>query len=395
MRHFTKFLLFLGSLALLITSCNSVKKSQKALLSGDYDTAISKSLKYLHNNPSGKKNSDFITVLQRAYKKANQQDLSQISFLLKEKNPNKLEDIFNLYHNLNDRQNRIKPILNSKIKSLFPMRDYSNEIIETKTALSNYLYNKATKTLENGYHIMDFRKAYDDLAYINQINPGYKYVSQKMEEAHFKGTLFVFVKVLNNSDKVIPKRLEHELLDFNAYKINDFWTVYQSKYDKNINYAYEMLLNITTIEVSPEQIREKEIVKEKQIKDGYSYLEDENGNLVKDSLGNAIKVDKFITARCRFMEITQFKSALVGGDVIYNDMNTRQCIQKYPLSSEFVFTHRFATASGDRRALGNSLLDLLEMSRVPFPSNEQMIYDTGADLKNKLTSIIKNQQFNE
>ena len=38
--------------------------------------------------------------------------------------------------------------------------------------------------------------------------------------------------------------------------------------------------------------------KEKQIKDGYKYLLDADGNQVKDSLGNKIKVDKFVNVRC-------------------------------------------------------------------------------------------------
>jgi hypothetical protein len=30
---------------------------------------------------------------------------------------------------------------------------------------------------------------------------------------------------------------------------------------------------------------------------------------------------------------------------------------------------------------------------VPFPSNEQMVYDTGSDLKNKLKGIIQRNNF--
>jgi len=38
-------------------------------------------------------------------------------------------------------------------------------------------------------------------------------------------------------------------------------------------------------------------------------------------------------------------------------------------------------------------LDLLKYKHVPFPSNEQMIYDSGEDLKQKIKYIITNNQF--
>lgn len=393
MKHYTKLSFLLGVLIFLTISCNSLKNTQKTILSGNYDSAISQSLKYLRNNPNGKKANEFVKLLSEAYQKSNERDHERISFLLKEKNPEKLEEIFKLYGQLDERQKAIRPIIRKNIRHLFPMQDYSDKIIEVKNDLSSYLYNKSVETLKHGRSVTDFRKAYDDLHYVNKITPNYKDVKLKMKEAHFRGTDFVLVKVVNNSNKIIPKRLENELLDFDTYGINNFWTVYQNSYDKHIDYAYEMLLNITNIHVSPEQVRERELIKEQQIKDGYTYLEDDNGNLVKDSLGNAIKVDKLITVRCRLLEINQFKSARIGGDVIYNDLTTNQRIQKYPLSSEFVFDHRFATADGDRRALATSYLDMLKLSRIDFPSDEQMLYDVGKDLKNKLKAIIQRQKF--
>ena len=41
--------------------------------------------------------------------------------------------------------------------------------------------------------------------------------------------------------------------------------------------------------------KEKQFIKEKQIKDGVKTLLDSNGNVVKDSIGNPIKVDNFKT----------------------------------------------------------------------------------------------------
>jgi len=137
-------------------------------------------------------------------------------------------------------------------------------------------------------------------------------------------------------------------------------------------------------------MKEKVIIQEKQIKDGWKYLIDNNGNEVKDSLGNTIKVDKFKKIKSKVHKFSQFKSVQVIGQVNYFDLRTHELVKSFPLSSEFVFGHHYATYSGDKKAINKQNLTLLNYKRVPFPSNEQMIYDSGENLKKKITAIIYN-----
>jgi hypothetical protein len=154
-----------------------------------------------------------------------------------------------------------------------------------------------------------------------------------------------------------------------------------------------MTVSFEQIDISPEQLSEKQFIKEKQVKDGYKYAVDTNGNVVKDSLGNKIKIDKFKTVRCTFNQFTQFKSARVAGNVIYTDLKTQQQINSYPLASEFIFEHIYANSSGDRRALDNDLMPYLDQVAIQFPTNEQMVYDAGEDLKARIKSIVSRHQF--
>jgi len=197
----------------------------------------------------------------------------------------------------------------------------------------------------------------------------------------------------NQTNMVIPMRLEDDLLNFDTYNLNDFWTVYHNNKQPKQLYDFELELNLREINISPEQIREKVIVQEKQLKDGWEYLIDDNGNAVKDSLGNTIKVDKFKTIRSKVTKDTQFKSVQVVGQVNYIDLKTNQLIQTFPLASEFVFEHNYATYLGDKDAIDKDNLDFLRYKHVPFPSNEQMVYDSAEDLKNKIKAIISNNQF--
>jgi hypothetical protein len=336
-------------------------------------------------------------MLEEAFGKASQRDQEEIAFLKKDANPENLERIYNIYLRLKERQQKIKPLLPLKISkkkanARFDFKNYDEAIITLKKELSNHLYSKA-KALFASNHKYDYRKAYEELKYIEEINPNYRDTRVLMQEANAKGIDYVFVSIKNETAQVVPKKLEKDLLNFDTYGLNDLWTVYHSKRDTEIRYDFGLSLNLRKIEVSPEQVREKQLIKEKQIKDGYKYLLDTDGNQVKDSLGNKIKVDKFVNVRCELYQFTQFKSAIVSGQVTYVDFQTKQTIKVFPIQSEFVFEHQYANYDGDKRALERSFLSLLKVTSVTFPSNEQMIYDTGTDLKRKLKAIIARNKF--
>jgi hypothetical protein len=336
-------------------------------------------------------------MLQDAFSKVTARNLNRIDFLKKDRNPENLESIFGLYETLKNRQEIIKPLLPLPIlkknkNAKFKFSNYDEEIINTKNQLSDFLYVKA-KTLFTADDKFEYRKAYDELAYLEKINPNFKDVRNLMTVSQQRGVDFVFVSMKNETEKVIPKRLEEDLLNFDTYGLNNLWTIYHSKKDAKIKYDFGLELNLRNIEVSPEQVREKQIIKEKQIVNGFKYLLDDNGNQVKDSLGEKIKVDKLLNIRCEFYQFTQFKTAKVSGQVKYVDLFSKQTVHVYPIQSEFVFEHLYARFDGDRRALEESLLDLLILKAIVFPTNEEMIYDTGNDLKQKLKSIITRNKF--
>ncbi|MGC1517064.1 MAG: hypothetical protein WA810_15945 [Maribacter sp.] len=383
----------------LLISCSGVKKTQEALNTGNYVVAMNKAIDNIADNKTKKGNQIFIVLLEEGFKKNTERELQHIKFLKKEGNPANYEAIYQSYENLKSIQERIRPLLPLFIEeedrtAQFNFKNYDADIIASKVALSEFLYNQALSTLKNARYKTEFRNAYNDLNYLNEINPNYKNTVEKLEEAYLKGLDYVIVEMINNTEMVIPRRLEDELLNLNTYGLNNLWTEYHTNRLQNQRYDYQMEVSFQDITISPEQIREKQISREKQIKDGYSFVEDRNGNVVSDSLGNSIKVDKFKTVRCDFYQFTQSKSAQVIGVVNFIDLNKKQNINQYPLASTFIFEHVYANYDGDKRALDNDLVSLLQLARVPFPSNEQMVYDAGEDLKNNLKNILKRQAFN-
>ncbi|PQJ81823.1 hypothetical protein [Polaribacter glomeratus] len=392
-----KKLLLFTVFTFLLISCSSIKNTQEAISNGNYDTAINIAMNNLKRNKTKKGNQPYVFMLQEAFVKASAKDLDRISFLKKDQNPENIENIFVLYESLKRRQELIKPILPLPIlkknkNAVFQFTNYDNEIIGTKNQLSDFLYTKAKK-LFNADSKFEYREAYQELEYLEKINSNFKDVRNLMNIAQQKGVDFVFVSMKNETEKVIPKRLEEDLLNFDTYGLNDLWTIYHSKKDAKIKYDFGLELNLRNIDVSPEQVREKQIIKEKQIVNGFKYLLDDKGNQVKDTLGNKIKVDKLENIRCEFYQFTQFKSAKVAGQVIYTDFLTKQTVQVFPIESEFVFEHLYARYDGDKRALEQSFLDLLVLKAIAFPNNEKMIYDTGQDLKQRFKAIITRNKF--
>lgn len=383
-------------LSLIIISCG-VKNTESLLNTGNYDAAIDKSVNALRTNKTSKGKQDYVYLLEEAFAKAKTRDLESIKLLERENNPANYERIFNLYNQLNNRQEKIKPLLPLPLhkegrNAIFPMDNYSDKIVSSKNNLSGYLYSNARKLMKSN-NKMDFRQAFDDLRYLDQLNPNYQDVRSLMDEAQFKGTDFVHVYTKNETGMVIPQRLQDDLLDFSTYGLNDKWTVYHNNRQKSVNYDYGMIVNFRQINMSPEQVREKQFIKEKQIKDGVKNLLDANGNTVRDSLGNPIKVDNFKTVSVNIYEFTQFKSCQVTAKVDFIDFRSNQLIDNFPLASEFIFEYIYANYNGDKRACDESYFQYFDRRAVPFPTNEQMIFDSGEDLKAKLKSIITNNKF--
>jgi hypothetical protein len=383
-------------IALFLLSCG-VKQTQSMLSNGDYDGAINRALDGLRTNKNSKGNQDYVYLLEEAFAKAKERDLNDLSLLIKEKNPANLEKIYNLYNQLHNRQDRIRGVLPLMLlkenrNAIFPFNDYSNELIESKADLSIYLYNNAKKLLASKNKLV-IREAYDDLAYLDKLNPNYNDVRSLMDQAQFRGTDFILVSTKNDTQMVIPVRLQDDMLDFSTYGINDKWTVYHNKKQSNITYDFAMIVNFREIKISPEQVREKQFIKEKQIKDGTKPLLDSNGVQVKDSDGKPMVVDVMKTITASVYEFTQFKSVQTTAKVEYMDLNSKQLIDAYPLSSEFVFSYIYANYNGDKRACEQDYYQYFDRRAVPFPTNEQMVYDSGEDLKAKLKTIITGNRF--
>jgi len=379
--------------AILLAACSSVKRNQKFLATGNYDQAIQLAVKKIQKDRDNAKSEAHMIMLEEAFARVVEEDARRIDFLKKENRPGSEKELYHIYLDLDQRQNLLRPLLPLYSESLgrnvnIYLIDYSDDLLHARADYAKALYEDGQEYMQRN-STLGYRKAFDIFSELNNLMPNYKDVNTLKEDAHFYGTDFVYVTLNNRSNQVIPQRLERDLLNFNTYGLDDFWTEYHNARQTEIDYNYGIALNFRSIQVSPEQIFEKEIIRKKRIKDGWVFKRDRNGDFIRDSLGNRIKVDKYIVVRARVTVTEQSKAVSVGGNVAYRDLVERRDLNNHPLATEFVFQNVFAHYRGDERALTNEDLALVDNNFVPFPTNAQMVLDAGDDLKSRLKQILK------
>lgn len=384
-----KFYYLLFATALLV-SCNTLKRAEQSLNQGDYTEAFDVLLRKYQKGISSNKHEKFLPTFQEAYLKMVDAEEEKIERLTLEGNPVFYCDVYNGLVGLDDRQRKLKALLplyykGKKLK--FPTKNYAPAIVKAKAKYLDYLYTSSSAAI----HLKDkreIRKAYTNLKKVNDLSPNYRDVRDLMDEAHFRGTDFILVDVENKSNQIIPRRLEEDLTKMNTYGLDDFWTTFHTENQANIPYEYLIQLNFQRILVSPERVNTVRNRFQKEIVDGWEYLY-QNGQQVVDSLGQPIKVDKYITVRAELEETFQEKDAMIEGRVNFIHLPTNRNLDSDRLFSEFTFRNHYGRIWGDQRALDDEYRRIIGNRPIPFPTHEQMVYDCGEELKNQLKSFLR------
>ena len=378
-------------LLIALSGCGA-KQARSEINSGNYDQAIEIATDALRGNKDRKGKQDYIYMLEEAFAKAKERDQREVAALSKDASAANFEQVYNAYLRMHRRQELIRPLLPLKLlrenrNAIFPFEDYSEQIVSSKNALAKHLYDKAAALLATRRK-SDARAAFDELLYLEQISPGFKDSAKLRETAREAGMDYVSIYLRNDTPFIIPSRLEADLLNFGTSGLNDRWATYHANRLKNVDYNFGVAVNFRDIVISPEQLREKEFRVEREIKVGMKKLLDRNGQVVNDSLGNPVMVPNLKKVSATVHEFRQFKSCQVTAKVDYIDFENNQLLQSFPISSEFVFENIYARVKGDKRAVADDYQKFIGRPAVPFPSNEQMVFDTGEDLKAKIKSIL-------
>ncbi len=377
----TKRTAILFFLALAIGSCVS---SEKMLQRGQYDRAIERASDRLMKKPNNEKE---LRVLKEAFELANLFDRERIEFLEMEGREESWIEIYLLYEQMNDRQNLVRR-LPSQIRNQFEYFNYNEQIIASKAAAAEVSYQRGLDFLDQGGRD-NARRAFVEFERAHGIYPGYEDVLRYLELAEMQGRTHALFAIENNSGMVIPEFFDAEMRKVALARLNTRWIHFDTWENRNVDYDYFLVLNITEIAFSPETINNNSYNVSQEVQDGMRYELDANGNVKKDSLGNDIRVPNIVTVSAEITESVQRKAALVAGSLDFYDTHTDQLIRTDNLSVEAIFENKYGRYAGDQRALTPEVQGIVRGERVPFPSNETMMMDATELLKDRSKAIIR------
>ncbi len=394
MKKHSHLLVLLIIVSIIAQACSAPKKMLHA---GKYSEAINKSVSKLRKN---KDNDKLVLILEEAYSKANESDNQRIVYLKKEGKPDNWSEVYLLYVRLAARQDKVKPILPLKIKSEnrqanIPILDYTDDMIASKQKAAEYLYASSLKMLESGSKLRA-RQAYQQLLEVKRLYPNYKDAEEQLNRARHIGTNFILIQTKNTTGMSLPPEFERQLANLDTRYLEREWVVYHLSPAANLQYDYDIIVNLQSINISPEAYREQIFDREREIVDGWVYAQDSKGNYILDSLGNKVKTDKYVRLNCRVKQVSMRKEAQLIGSVDFYDRQTKQRLTAVPINAMGLFDHTFAVIQGDPRALDkNNDHDLIRLSEFPpmnFPSNFELIMQSSNGLNEAIAGALRSKR---
>ena len=376
-------------LTIIFSGCGS---SKKQLQKGNYDAAIAKAVKQLRKDPSDVKQ---IEILERSYQVANDQDNERIRFLKMEGKPNNWDDIYLVYKSLNDRQSLVKSVtpLNKNGKTIdFPYIDYMADMVAAKRKAADFYYAHGNELMKSGLKD-SYRQAYNEFVRAKEYIGDYEGIDNKIQDAKNLGMSRVFVSIQNNSMIKFPKEFEQDLLALDLPALNSEWVEYYTQnLNENTKYDYFVDVKVKNVAVSPDQTLQKDTVIKREVEDGFTYVLDKKGNVMKDTLGNDIKIKKYKTLQCALVESVQLKACRIDGDVEVIQANPDKVLKKDPIFAESAFKNVSSRALGDIQALNADQLARTKTSPVPFPDDIEMVVRCSESLKMAIRGAIQNNK---
>ncbi len=362
---------------------------------GNYDAAIQRAVRNIRKKPDSPKD---IETLVQAYRIANERDQERVTFLEREDNPDNYEEVFSIYSRMKSRQSTVRTVLpmNLNGRSIdYPYVDYDAKIISAKRKAAEYFYNSGKNLMKTGTK-EGYRQAYDEMTRAQEYSGGmYPDLEPLIEEARFKGISRVIVRVNNMTHINLDPNWEADLLEIDTRGLENQWVEYHFKHlNDDIAYDYSIFVNLETIVISPDDVKEKDNLYKKKVEDGFDYALDARGNVMKDTAGNDIKIPRYKELQCTLIETHQFKSVRIDGNVEIISENPKRLVRKEPIGAEHIFEHHSARAVGDMGALDDEAKRMVESEAVPFPTDFEMLFMCTETLKPAIREgIFKNRQY--
>jgi hypothetical protein len=376
-------------LSIIFSGCAS---SKKQFGRGNYDAAIEKSIKKLRKKPNDEKE---VRILMDSYRIANERNHERIRFLKLEGSADRWDEVFRLYQQLNSRQSLVRTVmplsLNGRLVDIQYI-DYAPDMVEAQRRAADYYFANGNRLMQSGLK-ENYRQAYNEFRRVKQYAGDYPGIDNRINEARYMGISRVFVSLQNNSFIRFPEEFERDLLAIDLPRLSSEWIEYHAYMpNNNIQYDYFINVNVNNIVLSPNQISQKDSKFSKEVEDGFAYQLDRRGNVMKDSLGNDIRIKKYKTLQCVVVETTQRKSCVINGNIEFIQANQGRMLKREPIRAQSNFEDVSSRAIGDIEALPSDVAARTRRPPAPFPTDIDMILMSSEGMKRAIREAIQNNR---
>jgi len=336
-------------------------------------------------------------VIEQAFYLATERDMDRIAALKASGDDSAWEEIHSLYAQIDNRQERIRPLMPLRAKTgyvaRFDLVAVQEDLGESRKKAAAHLYATAQDMLqdaENGDKLAA-RNAYDRLARIEYLYDEYLDTDRQLDRALRLGQNHVYLEMVNNSRAILDRDFEDVLLDISLSGLDSRWVRYHTVKPAGL-IDYSAIIKIRDLDVSPEQYKENRFTETREIQDGTKYVLDVNGNVAKDTLGNDITEPNFIEVRADVREVCQYKEALLEGSIDFYDHSSNELLMSQRIESNAIFEHWTSSYSGDRRALSSDARRYMSQPIVSFPTDESLVYDAAEALKPEIKRYLRSNR---
>ncbi len=357
---------------LVLSSCAS---NTKLMQNGNYDRVIQKTTKKLMKKPNAK----LAAEMDRAYRLANERDMERITFLQREDNPDFYAEVMSRYGTMKTRQSQVRTVTPLTVEGKtysYEYVDYDAKIIEYKNKAADEHFRIGKMLLENPKNKMDFREAHYNLLRARELG-GNKFpdIETMIHDAYMMGISRVLVVPVADENAPVTRLDLESLITFDpsGLKGNEWIEYHFINPTNGVNYDYDVVVNIHAIETSEDKESEERTEFKKKSTIEFDYYKDANGNVMKDTAGNDIKLYK--DAEATMIKTHKEKTASIRGEVVVIDRtggNEITCMP-VPFSSSHMFMNDSYEVIGKIEAVPDGAKRNLEKKELPFPSESELI----------------------
>jgi hypothetical protein len=388
----TLHLLFV--ITLLVTACSS---PQKLYERGRYSKAVNKALEKIRKNKADDRD---VNALGNAFNQMNGQDIVRLEHLLDDKDPARWDKIVVLAEAIRTRQELIQPY--TPIQLPDSRKEVTLKLYAVKDLLPKAKEQAATWHYEEGLLAMDLarkgdkraaREAHARFTKVQNYQTGnFADLRTLLSDAAYLSITQLQLNVVNHTPTLLPGSFRLRLEETFRREVGQDWLQIVLE-DKNCpDCDFEATIIVNSITLSPDGIQENHFREKRNIEDGWQYVLDQRGNVMKDTNGNDIKVPVYREVTADVFDTRQFKAGRIEGLLEIRNKAGNQVLRRIPVAGETQFRSETLWFKGDERALSDKTKKQLKGHPVSYPSADQLLGDAADLFREEVGRAIRKEK---